>query len=143
MKRFWKEIPALLFLLAAFGVGLWIQFGSRTEIPLHFNARGEIDRWASLGQHSFYPRYGLLTWFQHHPRNCNYPVEITDENREQVYRRMSRIICHIKVLVMALFLYITLGVGQVVEVSILLVLAFALAILYIVVTGWSQMDKNK
>lgn len=148
MKRFWKEIPALLFLLAAFGVGLWIQFGSRTEIPLHFNARGEIDRWGEPWTALLLPAialvlYGLLTWFQHHPRNCNYPVEITDENREQVYRRMSRIICHIKVLVMALFLYITLGVGQVVEVSILLVLAFALAILYIVVTGWSQMDKNK
>ena len=80
---------------------------------------------------------------QHHPRHCNYPVEITDENREQAYRQMSRIVYRIKVLVMALFLYLTLGVAQVVEISSFLILAIALALPVIIVTGWSQVGKNK
>lgn len=77
------------------------------------------------------------------PRRCNYPVEITDENREQAYRQMSRIVYRIKVLVMALFLYLTLGVAQVVEISFFLILAIALAVPFIIVTGWSQVGKNK
>lgn len=148
MKRFWREMPAWLFLFASFGVGAWIQFDGRAEVPLHFNARGEIDRWGDTWTVLLLPAialvlYGLLTWVQRHPRRCNYPVEITDENREQTYRQMSRIVYRIKVLVMALFLYLTLGVAQVVEISSFLILAMALAVPFIIVTGWSQMGKNK
>lgn len=148
MKRFWNEVPALFFLLAAWVVGVWIQFDNRGEVPLHFNARGEVDSWGDASTALLLPAialvlYGLLTWVQHHPRHCNYPVEITDANREQAYRQMSRIVYRIKVLVMALFLYLTLGVAQVVAVSLFLILIFALAILFIIVTGWSQMGKNK
>ena len=80
---------------------------------------------------------------QRHPRWCNYSVEITDANREPVYRQMSHIVGRIKTLVMCLFLYITMGVAQMVAVSLFLILIFALAILLIIVAGWSQMGKNK
>lgn len=148
MKRFWRETPAWFFLLASFVVGVWIQFDNRGEVPLHFNAQGEVDRWGDASTALLLPAialvlYGLLTWVQHHPRHCNYPVEITDENREQAYRQMSRIVYRIKVLVMALFLYLTLGVAQVVEISSFLILAIALALPVIIVTGWSQVGKNK
>lgn len=148
MKRFWRETPAWLFLFASFVVGVWIQFDGRAEVPLHFNARGEVDRWGDASTALLLPAialvlYGLLTWVQHHPRHCNYPVEITDANREQAYRQMSRIVYRIKVLVMALFLYLTLGVAQVVAVSLFLILIFALAILLIIVAGWFQMGKKK
>lgn len=148
MKRFWSEVPALFFLLASWGVGVWIQLDNRAEVPLHFNARGEVDRWGAASTALLLPAialglYGLLTWVQSHPKWCNYPVEITDANREPVYRQMSRIVYRIKVLVMALFLYLTLGVAQVVEISLFLILAMALAVPFIIVTGWSQMGKNK
>lgn len=148
MKRFWRETPAWIFLLASLVVGVWIQFDGQAEVPLHFNARGEIDGWGDTWTVLLLPvialgLYGLLTWVQRHPRRCNYPVEINDENREQAYRQMSRIVYRIKVLVMALFLYLTLGVAQVVEISPFLILAMALAVPFIIVTGWSQMGKNK
>lgn len=148
MKRFWRETPAWLFLLASFVVGVWIRFDNRGEVPLHFNARGEVDHWGDASTALLLPAialvlYGLLTWVQRHPRWCNYPVEITDANREQAYRQMSRIVYRIKVLVMALFLYLTLGVAQVVAVSLFLILIFALAILLIIVAGWFQMGKKK
>lgn len=148
MKRFWSEVPALFFLLAAWVVGVWIQFDNRAEVPLHFNARGEVDRWGDASTALLLPAialmlYGLLTWLQRHPRWCNYPVEITDANRESVYRQMSHIVGRIKTLVMCLFLYITMGVAQMVAVSLFLILIFALAILLIIVAGWSQMGKNK
>ena len=148
MKRFWSEVPALFFLLASFGVGVWIQFDNRAEVPLHFNAQGDVDRWGAASTALLLPAialglYGLLTWVQSHPKWCNYPVEITDANREPVYRQMSHIVGRIKTLVMALFLYLTLGVAQMVAVSLFLILIFALAILLIIVAGWSQMGKNK
>ena len=148
MKRFWSEVPALFFLLASFGVGVWIQFDNRAEVPLHFNAQGEVDRWGDASTALLLPAitlmlYGLLTWLQRHPRWCNYPVEITDANRESVYRQMSHIVGRIKTLVMCLFLYITMGVAQMVEISLFLILAMALAVPFIIVTGWSQMGKNK
>lgn len=148
MKQFWRETPAWLFLLATFGVALWIQFDGQEEIPLHFDVRGEVDRRGDTWTALLLPAialvlYGLLTWVQRHPRRCNYPVEITDENREQAYRQMSRIVYRIKVLVMALFLYLTLGVAQLEEISPFLILAIALAVPFIIVTGWSQMSKNK
>lgn len=148
MKRFWNEVPALFFLLAAWVVGVWIQFDNRGEVPLHFNARGEVDSWGDASTALLLPAialvlYGLLTWLQCHPWRCNYPVEITDENREQAYRQMSRIVYRIKALVMALFLYLTLGVAQVVEISLFLILAMALAVPFIIVTGWSQVGKER
>lgn len=148
MKRFWSEVPALFFLLVAWVVGVWIQFDNRAEVPLHFNAQGEVDRWGDASTALLLPvialaLYGLLTWLQRHPRWCNYPVEITDANRERVYRQMSRIVGRIKTLVMCLFLYITMGVAQMVAVSFSLILIFALAILLIIVAGWLQMGKEK
>lgn len=148
MKRFWNEVPALFFLLAAWVVGVWIQFDNRGEVPLHFNARGEVDSWGDASTALLLPAialvlYGLLTWLQRHPRWCNYPVEITDANRELAYRQMSHIIGHIKTLVMCLFLYITMGVAQMVAVSLFLILIFALAILVIIVAGWMTMGKER
>lgn len=148
MKRFWSEVPALFFLLAAWVVGVWIQFDNRAEVPLHFNAQGEVDRWGDASTALLLPAialvlYGLLTWLQRHPRWCNYPVEITDANREPVYRQMSHIVGRIKTLVMCLFLYITMGVAQMVAVSLFLILIFALAILLIIVAGWMTMGKEQ
>lgn len=148
MKRFWSEVSALFFLLAAWVVGVWIQFDNRAEVPLHFNAQGEVDRWGDASTALLLPAialvlYGLLTWLQRHPRWCNYPVEITDANREQAYRQMSHIVGRIKTLVMCLFLYITMGVAQMVAVSLFLILLFALAVLLIIVAGWMTMGKER
>lgn len=147
MKRFWREFPAILFLLSSFAVAFWIIANTPENIPLHFNAQGEIDRWGESWTIIGLPLialalYGLLTLIQHRPQWCNYPVKITDENREQAYRQMSRIICHIKSLVICLFLYITLGVAQVVEINIFLILAFAFTIPFIIVTGWSKINSK-
>ena len=148
MKRFWSEVPALFFLLAAWVVGVWIQFDNRAEVPLHFNAQGEVDRWGDASTALLLPAialvlYGLLTWLQRHPKWCNYPVEITDANREPVYRQMSHIVGRIKTLVMCLFLYITMGVAQMVAVSLFLILIFSLTILLIIVAGWMTMGKER
>ena len=147
MKRFWREFPAILFLLSSFAVAFWIIANTPENIPLHVNAQGEIDRWGESWTIIGLPLialvlYGLLTLIQHRPQWCNYPVKITNENREQAYRQMSRIICHIKSLVICLFLYITLGVAQVVEINIFLILAFAFAIPFIIVTGWSKINSK-
>ena len=101
MKRFWREFPAILFLLSSFAVAFWIIANTPENIPLHFNAQGEIDRWGESWTIIGLPLialvlYGLLTLIQHRPQWSNYPVKIPNENREQAYGQRSRIICNNK-----------------------------------------------
>lgn len=45
MKKQIKEIPSILFLTISFGVAIWVMTEGKEEVPLHWNARGEIDSW--------------------------------------------------------------------------------------------------
>lgn len=143
MKRFWREMPALLFLLATFGIALWVLTDDRDAIPLHFNIRGEVDSWGEAWIVVRLPLialalYGLLTLLQHRPQWCNYPGKLID--KERAYRQMSHIVCRIKTLVLCLMLYITLCVAQVVDSNIFVVLAIVAAIIFVTITGWSRID---
>ena len=143
MKRFWREMPALLFLLATFGIALWVLTDDRDAIPLHFDIRGEADSWGEAWSIVWLPLialalYGLLTLLQHRPQWCNYPGKLID--KERAYRQMSHIVCRIKTLVMCLMLYITLCVAQVVDSNIFVVLAIVAAIIFVTITGWSRID---
>ena len=43
MKKQIKEIPSILFLMISFGVAIRVMTEGKEEVPLHWNARGEID----------------------------------------------------------------------------------------------------
>ncbi len=45
MKKQIKEIPSILFLMISFGVAIRVMTEGKEEVPLHWNARGEIDSW--------------------------------------------------------------------------------------------------
>lgn len=45
MKKQIKEIPSILFLTISFGVAIRVMTEGKEEVPLHWNARGEIDSW--------------------------------------------------------------------------------------------------
>jgi uncharacterized membrane protein len=44
LRRFW---PGLLALLVAFALGLWLWGQLPEQVPVHWNIRGEPDRWGS------------------------------------------------------------------------------------------------
>ena len=138
MKKQIKEIPSILFLMISFGVAIRVMTEGKEEVPLHWNARGEIDSWGDPWTIILLPvialaLYGLLTLW------CNYPCKITD--KAGAYKLMSGMIGHIKNLVMLLFLYITLAVAQIVELNTFVLLLVALAISFIIVVVSKKFER--
>ena len=133
MKKQIKEIPSILFLMISFGVAIRVMTEGKEEVPLHWNARGEIDSWGDPWTIILLPvialaLYGLLTLLQ-----------ITD--KAGAYKLMSGMIGHIKNLVMLLFLYITLAVAQIVELNTFVLLLVALAISFIIVVVSKKFER--
>ncbi len=93
LAGYWKQIPA--------------------EVPMHYNAAGEIDRWGSRAELRILPviawlLYGLLTVVEQIPSAWNTGVKVTAENREQVYALLGHMLSTLKLLVMVMFAWITL-----------------------------------
>lgn len=115
MKKQIKEIPSILFLMISFGVAIRVMTEGKEEVPLHWNARGEIDSWGDPWTIILLPvialaLYGLLTLLQRRPQWCNYPCKITD--KAGAYKLMSGMIGHIKNLVMLLLYYAGCGANR-------------------------------
>lgn len=103
-----------LLLLAATTLFLLLSWqGIPAEIPMHFNALGEIDRWGGKASLLVLPgiawvTYGLMTVVEHFPGLWNTGVRITVENRERVYRLLGHLLSTLKCLITALFVFLTL-----------------------------------
>lgn len=104
---------SLLLLLgtAVFLVVYWRRIPE--EIPMHFNAVGEIDRWGSKAELLILPvitwlMYGLLTVAEQIPSAWNSDIKMTEKNREQVYALLGHLLSTLKLLVIAMFTWIIL-----------------------------------
>ena len=74
-----------------------------TEVPIHFNAHGIPDRYGKKGSLLLEPILGLLIlallmFCQRFPQWWNYPVEVTEENREHIFEIASKMMSVIKLL---------------------------------------------
>ena len=102
-------------LLLTAGTTLYLLFGWDSfpeRIPAHYNAAGEIDRWGSKGELIFLPVlmwvfYIELSLLQRFPQIWNTGVEVTEENRERVYRILLYMIETLKLLIKAVFSFLT------------------------------------
>lgn len=85
-------------------------------IPIHFNFRCEAD--------NFGPRWNIfipalistvlgisLFWLSRFPHIYNYPVKITESNRERQYHLASMLVLRIKALIALMFLFVTLSIA--------------------------------
>lgn len=93
LAGYWKQIPA--------------------EVPMHYNAAGEIDRWGTKAELLILPviawlLYGLMTVVEQFPSAWNTGVKVTAENWEQVYALLGHMLSTLKLLVMVMFAWITL-----------------------------------
>ena len=83
------------------------------EVPMHYNAAGEIDRWGSRAELLILPviawlLYGVMTVVEQFPGAWNTGVKVTAENRERVYALLGHMLSTLKLLVMVLFAWLTL-----------------------------------
>lgn len=105
------EIIGLLFLVGmiVFIYTHWDQIPQ--QVPMHYNARGEIDSWGSKYQIFILPiisilLYSFITVISFFPQIWNVPVQITDENKEAVYLSTKNLIIFVKVEILAIFFYL-------------------------------------
>lgn len=82
------------------------------EIPGHYNALGEVDK--MTGKNSLLIVYFIgwvlfltISILERFPKVWNTGVEVTEENRERVYRVLKHMLVTMKTFVAVLFSYLT------------------------------------
>lgn len=84
-------------------------------IPIHFNARGEADRFGSKFIIWLLPMFSialhfLFKWLFKRPHQFNYMVEITEDNAEKQYTLAIKAMRIIHLAIQCLFLYIVYSI---------------------------------
>ena len=83
------------------------------KIPAHYNAMGAVDRWGSkqsliLPQFFSWLIFFCITGIERFPQIWNTGVRPTAENQERVYRYTKDLLVTEKLVMVALFAYITI-----------------------------------
>ncbi len=88
-EKFWDIIGYTAFLGSLVFLGLI--FGDLPdEVPAHYNASGEVDRWGSKFELFILPGIGLfilllMQIFERHPETHNHPQRINETNAREFY----------------------------------------------------------
>ncbi len=108
------EVICILLLVGLFGY-LITQWGSLPDkVPAHYNGTGEIDRWSSKGSLLFMPIIGLIlyigiTVLEAFPKVWNTGVQVTEENKEKLYRTLMNMIQTTKLIMVLSFFLIAVA----------------------------------
>lgn len=107
-----------LILLVGIWIYLWISWGDiPDQIPGHYNAMGEVDRVGSKTELFVIPiiswiMYLGMTVIEKFPQVWNTGVKVTEENKERVYRVLKNMLSTVKLLTVAVFVYLTIMSAQ-------------------------------
>lgn len=137
--------------LAAMLVVLFMQWGALPEeIPAHFGANGEVDRWGSKWELLILPGIAIglnffLLIFEKFPQVHNYPERLNESNVVAFYTNSRQTINYIKNIINLLFAYLVYN-----SISIALSGADSLGwpfyfilVLLFVVLGWKIVKSTK
>lgn len=89
------------------------------EVPAHFNASGEVDRWGSKYELLILPIIGLLMavlmqFIEKFPESHNYPSRLNENNVKEFYllsRKMANAIKNITLFIFALMLFQSVSIA--------------------------------
>ena len=98
----------MIFVYVMYLLVTWENLPER--VPIHFTAQGIPDRYGKKGSLLLEPILGLmilalLMICQRFPQWWNYPVEVTEENKERIFEIASKMMSVIKVLSIGVCLY--------------------------------------
>lgn len=82
------------------------------EVPVHYNALGEVDRWGSKLELLILPIIGaflllMMQALEKYPEIHNYPKRLTEENAEQFYLNSRKMMNQLKNICLIVFSFIT------------------------------------
>ena len=117
------EIVCLILLIGVL-IYLFLNWNSIPEkIPGHYNAMGKIDRMGSKKELLVLPiiswlMYLGMTALERFPQIWNTGVTVTEENKERVYRVLKNMLSTMKLIVVAVFVYLTINSSQAISLSV-------------------------
>ncbi|QHQ59811.1 DUF1648 domain-containing protein [Anaerocolumna sedimenticola] len=84
------------------------------KIPGHYNALGTVDRWGDKNEIWLCPIISVLFYIalsvlERFPGAWNTGIQVTEKNREQVYRLLKNMLVTLKVIVVADFVFISVN----------------------------------
>ena len=108
-------LEAIVSLSCLVGVSLYLILAWSTipaQIPAHYNAAGEVNRWGSKSELIILPIiswliYGMITLIERFPQAWNTGVRVTEENRAEVYRLLKNMIACVKMITLSIFSCLT------------------------------------
>lgn len=106
------EIVAWIGLILSFNPLLFYKsLDKNTLIPIHYNLYGEIDGWGSLSFLWIIPIIAAVFYIgfsisERYYKKFNYPIKITSNNSQYVYRIAVQLMRTLKALFLIIFAYI-------------------------------------
>ncbi len=118
-----------VIILVVLALAIWTYPSLPEKIPTHYNFLGEIDGWGEKSvvwwilaiEVSSFVLVSLLSFF---PQIHNYPVKVTDENRETLYRNSSLFASQLTLSMTVTFAYGLLVMLQIVPICMYLFLPY-------------------
>lgn len=109
------SISCMAFMLAT---GLFYFSSLPEQMPIHFNASGQVDDYGPRTMIFLLPGLAIATsviivLIGRDPKNYNFPVKVTDQNREALIGESRLLISAIMLITNGLLAYIHWGVLQI------------------------------
>ncbi len=111
------DAASIVILIGTFVYLYWVWPTISDNVPIHFNASGEADRWGSKGLLIVLPIINVILYagfaiLSKYPHVYNYVREITEENAHRQYLNARMLMSWIKLETVALFGYVEWGMIQ-------------------------------
>lgn len=106
----WDIIGYTIFIgTIIFLISIWNKLPN--EVPAHFNALGEVNRWGSKYELLILPGIGvfiilLMQILEKFPETHNYPQRLNEDNAEQFYLNSRKLINQLKNICLVIFSFI-------------------------------------
>lgn len=137
-KNFFIYIVSVSYLLVYSGI-LFLSYDSLSDIvPTHINYNGQVDGY----NYKIHLWYAILVNFillllylflLKNPEKCNYPIKITDENREKMYYKMKLFVSYLSVITSVLFSFMIFNALKYEYKNIIVIITFIVIIPILIV----------
>jgi len=117
------EMVCLILLIGVLAY-LFLNWSSVPDkIPGHYNVMGKIDRMGSKKELVILPIIGwlmylVMTVIGKFPQIWNTGVTVTEENKERVYRITKNLLNTVKLIMVAVFVYLTINSSQAISLTV-------------------------
>ncbi len=152
VKRRWYDVIIDILCLALLvGVFLYLRINwdrFPAQVPAHYGIYGEIDRWGDKTELLTMPimaslLYIFLRVIEQFPAMWNTGVDVTEENKEIVYRILKNLLQAIKLLIVTVFILIAVLASLAIPLPIWFLVAYMALILGTILFFCMQLRRHR